>query len=769
MKGDNDFMTQHSSNRYGINADSKKWQFTQETIQKSLPAFDDSNNNRRHLTNRDAGNAVRAAATLVKVKHMSAKNPNPKLDLYNLTKVLMDTIAFTVIPGSEGEITLAIYNYDSKIYEFNTNQLSEWITDTDSTVTDKLVKDVMTTILANRRKLVKYWDRPKFMLPVKNGLLDLFNRRLIDYDIELTITARVETNYIMGAKHPHYDDGFTFESLLDNASSGHEGRKQLIMQYMSYCLLGYTYDPKIMNVIGDTGSGKSTMFGLISNIVGKSNIANITYAQVDKDDILIKAAGSWLIFGDDSRGKTFIKSSDFIKIKADNGYFSMSRKYLSAVSVKFDMPMIELMNSHPRIDEAGQQITSRLTWLEMNKSLTKQSKANLNIREVYIKDEALQEHVLSYFVDTFDLFDHFNPIDNSHNEAILAANDILGQFYADLYAQGCMDKCEYLPTSLLYASYLEWVKNTNAGGSKFGKRGFTDASSQILREYGYDLMTDMLRGKTLENESKLDPTTLSFAYSEDKQLVSNTMLDSKPSRCYVRKVKQVPASLIRTETNSIDFIKFFKLTHLFDAWNEPASKTPDQPATQVQAISLRQAQQMIADGTYEDTSLVPPADVIPIKNETPVIEPIASHKDESDDVINVSDVQRADKSSVRLNDEDYLAAAQLSLNIKSVDVTAYDLTYDDSVKMINDLNEFKHELRLLRKVPELEHQRVKLLSETQQSFKSRVEGLLKRFKHDAYILSLMEDAIIGSADASIQAMINFAIYSRDDLSERGSD
>lgn len=770
--------------RYGIVKNTRKWDFVQQTIMKSLPDFLPAFDKRKHKNNEAASEAVKNAASIAKFSKLkTVKSAEPKLSLQDITEVLIENIAFTAIPGGDGSFTLAIYNYDKEIYEFNTQQLSEWIADTSSVVTDRIIKDVMSTVLANRRRLVPYWDRAKFLLPVKNGILDIFNQRLIDYSIEFTVTSRVETVYESFFEAPVYADGFTFEQMLETASNGVKERKELIMQYMSYCLLGYTYDPKIMNVIGDTGSGKSTLFGLIANIIGRNQIANITYAQVDKEDILITAAGSWLIFGDDSRGKTFIKSSDFIKIKADNGYFSMSRKYLSAITLKFDMPMLELMNSHPRIDEAGQQITSRLVWLEMNKSLTKQAKANLNIREVYIKDEEFQKYVLSYFIDQFNLFDHFNSIDNSHNEAILAANDALGQFYADLYSQGCMDKCSYLPTNVLYASYLEWVKINNAGGGKYASRGFTDASAQILQEYGYQLSIDSLRAKTLEGEGKFDPDSVKFAYPDDKQLVESSMESGRPSRCYIRKVKTVPASLINMKSKTIDFIQFFKLTPQFDEFmgTSPKAKVTE---TKTNAIPLEDAFKLMDSGEYfemsqdelvdktEHNKKITETVINELEDDLDSIEMVIDDEIDSRDDEIVSDdrededlidtLESIETRSDESSDSDR-ASKKESGKVEQLNFDSYSLDTKGFKQMYEDVVDFKEKIKELKKDRKLDVYRMKVGGDTIQSFNSLLIEMMNLHDRDHYLKSFVSDLMKNDLNEQINAMKDCVEYLYEDV------
>ena len=172
---------------------------------------------------------------------------------------------------------------------------------------------------------------------LKNGLWDIKNRKLIDFNPSVVCTNRIPIKYNPNA------DTKEIDRIIGSFVKYREFDKRLI-----YEMIGSIFYPnknqiaKAFMIIGNMSNGKSVFFRLLENLLGKDNRSTLDLKALGNRFSTILLKGKIVNLGDDISGKFIIETDNFL-CRYPEGLF-----YVSPIS-KFGLPTLRESDDGPSI------------------------------------------------------------------------------------------------------------------------------------------------------------------------------------------------------------------------------------------------------------------------------------------------------------------------------------------------------------------------------------------------------------------------------------
>ena len=531
---------------------------------------------------------------------------NPKLGVKEAAEIIVDKAAITCVPVKDG-FSLAIYDYDKKIYTFNSmTVLNDLIVIILGASSQSIINSVMTTLVGLRFKAVPYNPLPQYKIAVGNGIYNCLTRSLEESTPRYTILTKISTNYVHNAPKPNYHDGFTLESMIGSLADEKPERVSLIGQICKAIITGHSLKPGLFVVLGRGGDGKSTFFTMIANMIGQENVAYVNFSDIDSPDKMAETANKKLVLGLDNDVKVYLRKTSLLKTMASHEMITLSRKYMSALSIPFTATMVQLCNDFPRIAETGSSMKRRVVPFRAERSHYELGSENDNVDTVYIKDQKFLEYALWYFLneDTNPYYSDFNDVDRRVAFDAFDAEDIVGQFVNDLQALGVFTEInQYIPVSHLYAVYQDWMTINNPGSKMLSSRSFAMQIKDKLYDLGYSRSDESFRPHTLERQNLYSTETLGEYKTQthtEKAIETNVS-----SRVFQKTHRPKHGQEVRRNSNQISVYQYFNIISAISSdMNVSYSAIYDQEDTPTEQIEENQQieQHIEIDTSSENTS-----------------------------------------------------------------------------------------------------------------------------------------------------------------------
>lgn len=125
-----------------------------------------------------------------------------------------------------------------------------------------------------RMSMGKEWNNDRNLLPFQNGVLDLTTREFRAHNYADYFNWHLPHEYNPAAKCP------VFDRYLKELSDGDSGVEDILICYLAAIVRGRSDLQRYLELIGLTGTGKSTYIALAAELVGKNNHYATSMAQL---------------------------------------------------------------------------------------------------------------------------------------------------------------------------------------------------------------------------------------------------------------------------------------------------------------------------------------------------------------------------------------------------------------------------------------------------------------------------------------------------------
>lgn len=322
------------------------------------------------------------------------------------------------------------------------------------------------------------YDRDEYLLNVKNGTIDLRTGELKPHDRRDLITRIIPINYNPTADRTKWDS--VLERLIPDTDT-----RRFFQDGIGYSASGSQKEKAFFLVLGPTDTGKSTLFGVIRDILGPYA------AECDPEIFMTKTFGGEGNGPNEAvanlRGIRFLTcteiknnralNTEFIKRATGTESLESNRKHEHVFRFKPHFKIWLSGNQAPRIPETNSAIWNRVHEMLMSVSIPKEEQ-DKSLHDILVREHA--EAILAWIIDGAIMVYANGLVDSSESAdakaSYKAEQDILANFLTD-----CTVKNDAGAVFLkdLFNHYTAWVtENTEKGTEALGKIAFSKALSE---------------------------------------------------------------------------------------------------------------------------------------------------------------------------------------------------------------------------------------------------------------------------------------------------
>ncbi|WP_186442847.1 phage/plasmid primase, P4 family [Desulfobotulus alkaliphilus] len=205
----------------------------------------------------------------------------------------------------------------------------------------------------------------KFVLACENGLLDVRNRTLTPATPKFFTRNALPYGFDPEASYSRW-----FDFLLE-VFDGDTESMDTLQQLFGYLLTNDTTQQKIFLIVGPKRSGKGTIARVLTELLGRENVAGPTLNGLAQQFGLAGLIGKPLAIISDARlsSKTdkATMSERLLSISGED-FLSIPRKYLTDVTMQLPTRILIFSNEMPNLGDVSGALASRFITLIMPKS-----------------------------------------------------------------------------------------------------------------------------------------------------------------------------------------------------------------------------------------------------------------------------------------------------------------------------------------------------------------------------------------------------------------
>lgn len=275
----------------------------------------------------------------------------------------------------EQDENISYYNYNGGVYKLLTlDNLKNLIHDffkeknlleyrTESKVRDTVARiNSLLKFENNKRFNQTFFDKRKWYINVKNGLLDPVTRELHPHTPDYFSITQAPFNYDPEAVCPKFESAILFSS--QNA----EGTDKMIKEMFGY-MIATNGNPshKVFYLFGRRArNGKTMVVNVLRGLLGDVNVSTLTLEQLasQSDSIIVPIVGKHLNFSDEVNGSKFLDSGRLTAM-ASQGSVTVSPKHKAPFNYKVRAKFIVACNYFPNF-QSGQGMKHRTIVIPFN-------------------------------------------------------------------------------------------------------------------------------------------------------------------------------------------------------------------------------------------------------------------------------------------------------------------------------------------------------------------------------------------------------------------
>lgn len=351
-------------------------------------------------------------------------------------------------------------------------------------------------------------DRQKWMLNLKNGLLDMATFTLYPHTPEYFSEAQIPFNYDPNATCPK------FENFIKTVTCNKEDNARMIKQMFGYCISYGNPAHKVFYMFGPTArNGKSTTGKILCGLIGEGNYSILSLQQIagEKTSVLGGIVGKQLNFTDESPGK-YLESSRFMSMIGE-GMVDIDPKYKKAYKYQVRAKFIIACNDLPRFDEA-QGMKHRMIAIPFNYQIPESERID-NYERVLLQEEG--SGILNWAIAGYHDYKKDKVFFNSEESKEVFHENVLSSFpvlafitekymFSDEYTEEILTSDMYGGTNDGYKKYCADNGISACSMQKFAKElnRFADEQKKIKKGVFTKYRMNGYTGLKLKTEIQLE-------------------------------------------------------------------------------------------------------------------------------------------------------------------------------------------------------------------------------------------------------------------------
>ncbi|SHN33745.1 DNA primase family protein [Gracilibacillus kekensis] len=304
--------------------------------------------------------------------------------------------------------------------------------------------------LQREASIVEEMDVHRNLLNVENGMLELNKFRLIPHSPEFLSTVQIPIKYDSASTAPK------FSSFMDEITDNDGELVSVHQELLGYWLTAETIAEKAVYYYGSGANGKSVFAAVITALVGKKNVCNISLSKFNDSFGLEGMIGKSLnISAENEMGGKALNTENFKAIVSGDS-ITINIKYRPAITYRPFCRQLFLVNNIPDSTDVTNGYFRKIMIIPFPHTFKKAE------RNVNLKNELLEElpGILNWALSGLkrlrenDYQFSSSKAINSLQEAYYKEQNPVQDFYDELIIkeEGCRTK-----QSDFYNMYIQWI------------------------------------------------------------------------------------------------------------------------------------------------------------------------------------------------------------------------------------------------------------------------------------------------------------------------
>jgi P4 family phage/plasmid primase-like protien len=204
---------------------------------------------------------------------------------------------------------------------------------------------------------------PRNLLALRNGILDLDTRELLDHTPDYFSTVRLPYDYDSEAKCP------AFLRVVNRLLGDDREVINLMQEWFGYCLAMTTDAQSFLLLYGQGGTGKSTLLAALAAVVGEDNVSAADLEDFNKEFGLANTLGKLVNICGDLPSLNQVHEGR-LKRYTDGTKMAFNRKNLPVIDAHPTARLTFSTNTLPRFTDRTNAVYRRLILVPMNVKVT---------------------------------------------------------------------------------------------------------------------------------------------------------------------------------------------------------------------------------------------------------------------------------------------------------------------------------------------------------------------------------------------------------------
>lgn len=319
---------------------------------------------------------------------------------------------------------------------------------------------------------VREESRSTRYIPVKNGVYDIVDKELIDWDNvpeDFTFTHKINHNYVKNAPKVYLkdnSDGYTFEvdswllEVLDTPE-----KVENMYEVFADVVMPYNFQSRravfFIDGIGNGCNGKGSVCELITQLAGgekSDNVTAISLEQWGKDFLLTSLPFATVSISHEQVEGMYFDKVDALKAAITADPVLINVKHKSAFTYKPYIVVVFCTNSWPKVKDDTGAWQRRLLIIQFLHDY-RGTKEKPYIKQRYLKDERVLEYVLSKVLEQysdrteFTLFPYLEENLKEYKDKTRPVDMFMKEYAARF-------KWKFVPFTFLYDAFTRWYEST---------------------------------------------------------------------------------------------------------------------------------------------------------------------------------------------------------------------------------------------------------------------------------------------------------------------
>ncbi|MHC5215411.1 phage/plasmid primase, P4 family [Enterococcus sp. LJL128] len=220
---------------------------------------------------------------------------------------------------------------------------------------------------------------------VQNGILNLDNWELSDFNPDIIIKNKIPVNYV---KDSYYD---VTDNTLNKIACNDKSLRKILEEVFGYILLRRNELGKAFILTGGGSNGKSSFLKIVRTLAGESNTSSLDLKELNQRFKTAELFGKLANIGDDISGEYIKDNSEFKKLVTGEA-LNVERKGRDPFDFANYAKLIFSANRMPRINDTSNGLMRRLMMIPFNAKFT----ADDEDFDPFIQDKLVSQQSMEY-------------------------------------------------------------------------------------------------------------------------------------------------------------------------------------------------------------------------------------------------------------------------------------------------------------------------------------------------------------------------------------